>query len=203
MRLADEHFIFPEALPAAEVIRRIQNVFLNPAMQNQAFWLDQKNDWANAIYYICLEYWINPIWLLVCLQRERSLFGQVADERDFDFALGYVGQHGPGSKNETWNGLTAQLTLGARSSAWSLGLRPSESFRRGGPAGKLPSWDRWKPGVVVSLLSNTAPYPVAARHPSKSPGEHVQLVFTPREDWEALLDKNGAIYQKWIAPFYC
>ncbi len=204
MLLTDQHFLFDESMPSAEAIRRIKAVFANPLVKNKDVWQDERLDVANSIYYTALEYWINPIWLLVCLQRERSLLGQVGDDRDFDFAMGFVGQHGPGSKNECWNGLGNQIQLAARSSAWSLGGRPEVAFRRGGPAGKLPTWARWKDGgVVVDLLNDKPPYDVVEKHKTTSRAEHVQLVFTPTANYQHLLEVNGSIYEKWIAPFYC
>lgn len=204
MLLEDKHFLFDESMKSADGIRMIRGVFENKEVKNKDIWLDERLDVPNSIYYTALEYWINPIWLLVCLQRERSLLGQVGDNRDFDFAMGFVGQHGPGSKNESWNGLGNQIQLAARSSAWSLGSRPEVAFRRGGPAGKLPSWKRWKEGgVELELLSDKPPYQALTKHTTTSRAQHVQLVFTPTSNWEHLLKINGEIYQKWVEPFYC
>ncbi len=202
MRLANEHFIFQEDLTPAETIRRIGAVLANPALKNKGIWLDERMDWENFIFWTALEYWINPIWLLVSLQRERSLFGQEGDEKDFDFAQGFVGKHSPGTLNETWNGLPSQLQLAARASSWSLGLRPMESFRRGSLKGNLPSWKRWQDGgIEIELYSDTT-FKAVSKHFAGTRAEYVQLVFTPTANWERLLDTNGAIFEKWIAPFY-
>lgn len=205
MLLTDDHFAFPEDTAPADVIRSIEAVFSNPELKNKGVWLDERMDWANFIYWMADEYWISPIPLLISLQRERSLFGDDGSEKDFDFAQGFVGQHSPGTRNETWNGLPAQLALAARGMAWSFGKRPAESFRRGGIHGKLPQWDRWNwngPAPEIQLYRNVAPYDVVAKHKAQSAAEHVQLIFTPSENWQDVLERNAEIFQKWIAPFW-
>lgn len=201
-RLNESHFIFPDNLTPISVIGMIKNVLNSDDVQNKEIWNDPKMDWANYIYWVSLEYWINPIWILVSLQRERSLLGKHGEERDFDFAQGFVGQHGPGTKSESWDGLPSQIQLSARCSSWSLGRRPTESFRRGSHLGILPSWSRWNgSGIEIDLYSDKTFQPIKKKLICDV-AEYVQLVFTPTEQWERLLDINGSIYEKWINPYW-
>lgn len=202
MRLEDKHFIFPDSEQAEKVIARIKAVLSAPAVQNKDVFLDERLDLYNSIYYESLDAWVNPIWPLISLQRERSLLGQKGDEKDFDFANGYVGRHAPGTENTSWNGLGTQIKLGLRTASWTMGKRPSICFRRGSIEGKLPDWERWSGANKIALLRNKPPYDVVAQHVCGSMAEYVQLRFTPSETWEELLDTNGAIYEKWIKPFW-
>lgn len=203
MRLTDNHFLYPDNVEPAALIQCIQNVLDNPAVKNKGVWRDERYDWENALCFESMDAWVNPIWLLVSLQRERSLFGQEGDEKDFDFAQGVVGQHAPGTRKETWNGLPAQLKLSLRTASWAMGQRPEVCFRRGSMAGKVPQHKRWTAGgVEIDLYSDTTYKPVG-KHLCKTMAEYVQLVFTPTENWEKLLDLNGSIYEKWVLPFYC
>jgi hypothetical protein len=192
--LTDKHILYPEELDFATVVERCRKTLLD-AKANSVVWLDERMDWENFIPLVCLEYGISPGWVFTCLQRERSLLGKDASERDFDFAAGVVGQDGPGTINERWNGLPSQIMRAVRLSAWFAGNGPMPRRK-----GLEPSKEaRWQDGCPNSLELLDDKGKSLGLYNAKSKAEYVQLQFTPHLD---VLNKNDLIYYKWAPLFW-
>lgn len=192
--LTDKQILYPDELDFATVVERCQKT-LQDAKANNSVWADERFDWENFIPLVCLEYGINPGWVFTCLQRERSLLGKEATERDFDFAAGVVGQDSPGTVNERWNGLPSQIMRSVRLSAWFAGNGPMPRRK-----GLEPSREaRWQNGLAnnVELLDDKGKF--FGKYKAKNVAEYVQLQFTPHLE---VLNKNDLIYAKW-APLFC
>ncbi len=193
--LEDRHILMPEEVNAADMVEKIR-LTLAGAKANKAVWADACMDWENFIFRACLEWGVNPGWVLMSFQRERSLLGQVADERDFDFAQGVVGQDGPGTVNKRWNGLPNQIFLSARTVGWLSGRGSNFGYR----SGLQPSAQRWTGTYHRNTvrLYGTDNKPTADLHICKTVAEFVQLSFTPHLE---VLETNGKIMRDWCPLF--
>ena len=191
--LADRHVLYPDTLDFAEVVALCQRT-IDGFKANRSAWLDERMDWENFIPLVCLEYGVNPGWVFTCMQRERSLLGKEATDRDFDFALGVVGQDGPGTVNERWNGLPSQILRAVRLSAyWAGTWKPR---RKGLEPSKEAVFVDGCPNPVDML--DKIGRPIGAYN-VKDKAEYIQLQFTPHME---VLATNNAIYQKWAPLFY-
>lgn len=191
--LNEAHLLYPDRLDPADVVARVR-ACLEGAEANRVLLLDPGMDWQNFIHRVCFEYGVHPIMPLIAMQRERSLLGQPADAKDYDFALGVVGQDAPGTVNERWNGLPTQIFLGIRAMAWLGNIGPLANF--GWRPGIAPSKPRWsdKGPNEIQLYSETSteagvPYRCSDRT------RYVQLSFTPHL---GVLDANWNIYCRWL-----
>ncbi len=203
MALEDKHILYPDHLVPPDVVARIQAV-LNRAKANKAIWLDEKMDWENFIFRTCFEWGINPAWVLVSLQRERSLFGQEGDERDFDFAQGFVGQDAPGTANTRWNGLPTQIFLAARGAGWLSGRGEGFGWRPGLRSAGVRRWQEGKENTVQLLGADhqAAKDPKTGKvlppHVCGSVAEYIQLMYTPHLE---VLGVNQSILSQWAPEF--
>lgn len=123
----------------------------------------------------CQEYNVHPIWLLVSLQRERSVLrASDPQQRDFDFATGFVGSDAPGTVNSAWNGLTNQIWRCARHTGWFAGNGPNEAY--GWSKELWPSQARWSGKPLEVPIQGQGPYLC------KSLAEYIQLLYTDHLD---------------------
>jgi hypothetical protein len=148
----------------------------------------------NYIARICLEYGIHPIWILVSLQRERSVLqGAEPTAQDFNLACGFVGSDAPGTLNPAWNGLANQIWRCARHSAWYGALAPKACF--GYEIGIWPKqarrWDDWHE-KTPEIEIDGKPHACATR------AEYIQLSYTPHL---GVLQRNDLILRA-IAPYF-
>ena len=187
-------FNYPEEVSPQDMVNRIAWV-LKGAEANQDVWQDQRMDWANFIQRESWKKGVNPAWVLVSLQRERSLLGQKGEDHDFDFAQGVVGQDSPGSVNERWNGLPTQIMLSVECAAWLGGIGLSSNF--GYRPGLWPTQPRWPYGKVVKLYDSD--HKPIGFHNCLSLEEYVQLSFTPHLE---VIGINANIYERWVKPFF-
>jgi len=194
--IPDSLLLYPDTLDPRDIVSRVR-ACLAKAEYNKDVWCDPRMDWQNYIQRVCWEYGIHPAMVLVSLQRERSLFGQQADERDFDFALGVVGQDAPGTTNERWNGLPNQILLGARTMAWLAGIGPEANF--GFRPGLYPNAARWVDGGPNEVKLYTAYKWDGRLHPATTRSEYAQLCFTPHLE---VLETNEQIYNKWFKSIW-
>lgn len=194
MKLEDRHILYPESLEFQAVVSACQET-IQGFKANRAVWLDERMDWENFIPLVCLEYGINPGWVFTCLQRERSLLGKEGSDRDFDFAAGVVGQDGPGTVNERWNGFPSQILRAVRLSAWLAGVSAPPRRKGLNPSSEA----RWQDGQAnrVDMLDPKG-RPVGA-YTAQNRAEYVQLQFTPHME---VLATNGSIFEKWC-PLFC
>ncbi len=199
MQLEDRHILYPEDLTAADVVARIRRC-LDAAPANQDVWADPRMDWDNKIQRECWKMGVHPIWPLVTLQRERSLFGRAGKPRDFDYAGGVVGQDEPGTVNSTWNGLPTQIDMCIRSMAWSANIGPRQNF--GYRPGLWPTWTRWVDGGNNTVKLYNEKHELVQVYTTKTRAEYGQLKFTPHLKDPNVLDVNGKIYQAHVAPFF-
>lgn len=196
MRLLDQHFLWPDGAKCADLAAGVRAALM-AAPANRELWLDPRMDWDNFIARVSFEWGIHPIMALVALQRERSLLTQVADQRDFDFATGMVGQDLPGTAHPGWNGLPLQIFLAVRTFAWLGGVGARSNF--GYRIGLWPADDRFNPLVDNQVKLYNDQHELAKVFVTRSQVEYVQLKYTPHEE---VLDTNGEIYQARIAPFF-
>ncbi len=161
---------------------------LAPLCANPKFRLD------TFITRICQEYNVHPIWILTCLQRERSLLrGVDALPRDFDFACGFVGSDAPGTVNSAWNGLVNQIWRCARHTGWFAGQGPSAAY--GWNSSLWPSQARWYPGTRTLDVPIQGDKP----HTCASLAEYVQLLYT---DHLQVLKDNEDICEAYVRKFF-
>ena len=191
--LLDTHILYPDFLQPEDVVGKIKAV-LSRAHSNNEVWTDPKMKWENFIFRASFEWGINPAWLLIGLQRERSLFGQEGDEKDFNFAEGFVGKDGPGTVNERWDGLPTQLFLAARGTAW-LACR---GFNFGWRGGIAPSVPRWRVGSHNQIMLLGDDHQETGMHECETMAEFVQLSYTPHLK---VLDVNHSILEQWAPEF--
>ncbi len=194
MPLLDKHILYPDDLAPAEVVAKIQAV-LRRAKANQDLWLDEKMDWENFIFRAAFEWGVNPAWILVSLQRERSLFGQEGDAHDFDFAEGFVGRDEPGTTNERWNGLPTQIFLAARGTGWLTGRGESFGWREGLRSKGVA---RWQPGRANKVQLFNDDHSNGENHLCTTVAEFVQLSYTPHLK---VLAVNQTILGQWAPEF--
>lgn len=173
--LQDRHLLWDENWVFETVSAMVQST-LKTFKANQAFWLDEKHDWCNAFALAGMEYGVNPGWLLTCAQRERSLAGSPGIGNSFRYALGVVGQDGPGTAFPRYNGFPSQVTRAARITTWHLGT--DWQPRR---AGLVPSHEpRWNPaGKNFITLKDDLGQDIPVPHLCSSRAELAQLRFTP------------------------
>jgi hypothetical protein len=177
--IGDQHFIYPHALPHDEVVRRISAVL--GRSKNADVLADPRYGWDRLIWRLCLEYGLNPAWVLLSLQRERGLLQRPAAAlHDWQYALGYVGQDGPGQANPRWNGLAVQLWLCVHQTAWIAGFGPAEAY--GMAANLRPGASRWNPAAPTSIQLYGAPGVPAQPYTPAALHEHVILTYTPHLD---------------------
>jgi hypothetical protein len=192
LNLTEAQLVYPDHLAPEDVVRRI-GACLEGAEANGDVLLHPGLKWQNFIHRVCFEYGLHPVMPLVALQRERSLLGHEANTRDYDFALGVVGQDAPGTSNERWNGLPNQLFLGIRSMAWLANIGPTSNF--GWRPGIAPSKRRWINGASNFVQLFTDACQPGEHHLCADRAEYVQLCYTPHL---AVLGTNGAIYDRWL-----
>lgn len=204
MNLTADDFRYPEHLAPALVIDFIKNVFMQS--DERAILLDPRHDTYNLLHRVSWIHMINPIWLLVSLQREQSLLGydgRAASDRAWSRALGVVGQHTAGTANETWDGLETQLLMCARTTAWLAGIGSEDYF---GNLKLRPSARRWgtmaqklRGGISVDLLDLQGK-PVGSKFCSTME-EYVQTAYTPRADKDMVIE-NGELAERFVRPYF-
>lgn len=190
--LSEVHLLYPDHLPPALVAEKVR-ACLEGAEANRLLLLDPGMDWHNFIHRACFEYGVHPIMPLVAMQRERSLLGQPADARDYDFALGVVGQDAPGTVNERWNGLPTQIFLGVRSMAWLANIGPGANF--GWRPGISPTKRRWSNTEENNVRLYTSDNREGELYRCADRAVYTQLCFTPHLE---VLDTNWNIYCRWL-----
>lgn len=199
MQLEDKHFVYPDpsVMSGQDVVDRIQ-ACLKAATANQDMWSDERLDWHNYIYRICLEYGIHPIWPLISLQRERSLLGTPGKIRDYDYATGFVGQDTPGTADPKKNGLPTQIFHCVRAAAWSANIGPRANFGY-----RLGIWPtaatRWRDDAQNSINLLDKNHNAAGTRVALNRAEKIQLDFTPHLE---VMDENYEIFKGHIAPFF-
>lgn len=195
MPFQDHHLIYPHTLSHDEVCKRIAAVLARS--KNSDVLADPRFGWDHFIWRVCYEYDLNPAWVLISLQRERSLEGKAAtDVHDWLYALGYVGQDGPGTKNERWNGLAVQIWLCIHQTAWIAGFGLGEAY--GVNANVRPGATRWNPNNPQKIQLYTAP---DVKGPVITPGsmhQHVVLTYTPHAEAE---DRAGQLLHEVCPEF--
>lgn len=192
--LQDKHILYPDDLNFAAVVAACQETIAG-IRANRSVWLDERMDWENFIPLVCLEYGIHPGWVFTCLQRERSLLGKEGSDRDFDFAAGVVGQDGPGTVNERWNGFPSQILRAVRLSGHFAGAS-GHPRRKGLEPSRESRWMEGCPNSVDMLDPKGLPI---GPYTCKTRAEYVQLQFTPHME---VLATNAAIYEKWCPLFF-
>lgn len=195
MRLEDKHLVYDESIPPAEQLRRIKFVMENSASGVELLMAGMGI--PELVHRCCWMFGVSPLWVLVSLQRERSILGRLASSTDLDYACGVTGQDGPGMANPLWKGLGTQVYMSARTIAWLAGIGKPEAF--GYRPGLWPSEKRWEPvdaihGKPVNLL-DTPP----SIHTARSRAEYAQLAFTPHIK---VLDTNGEILAEQVLPLW-
>lgn len=192
--LQDRHILWNEAWKLADVEGMLRTT-IAAFKGNSAFWTDAREDWENWFALQGLEYGVNPGWLLVCTQRERSLVGKDGEDKDFDFAAGVVGQDGPGTVNTGWNGFVSQITRAARITAWHGGIDWAPR-RRGVEPSSLPRWRQ--DGINSVVLRDDKGDILPGIHLCNSRAELAQLRFTPHLK---VLDANENL-MRGLAPLF-
>lgn len=207
-KLLDEsHLLYPEQLSKDQVIAEIRSCL---EQSDEPLLKDPKLAWWNGIQRECWEKILNPIIILVSLQRERGLLandGRAATERDFEFGLGVVGQHTAGTANTSWNGLDNQLHMAIRSAAWIAGIGPREAFGNPKLWSQAERWterDSANGGKLIDLLHPDGSF--AKKYLCKDRMEWLELSYTPSavEVEPGVLEVravNRDIYEKRVKPF--
>lgn len=177
--IQDHHFIYPHNLDPDAVCTKIEAVLARS--KNADVLADERWGLANGIARWCREYDFGPAWVLISLQRERSLLGlKATDVHDYLYALGYVGQDGPGTKNPRWNGLIPQTWLCVHQSAWLAGFGSGDQY---GVLQQIrPEARRWNPNNPSPIQLYSAPNVKDKVIIPASLTEHVVYSYTPHAE---------------------
>lgn len=173
----DKHLVYPHQLGMDDVLARITAVL--GRSKNAQVLADPRLGLDHLIWRVCLEYDLNPAWPLISLQRERSLLGSPAEDiHAWLYALGYVGQDGPGTVNHRWDGLAVQLWLCVHQTAWIAGFGEDEAY--GLSLNLRPGAARWEgPAKAVPIQLYTAPNVKGEIYTPTCMAEHVVYSYTP------------------------
>lgn len=187
MRFTDKHLFYDESLSPEQQLQAIKRV-LDRSKSGVELMIHGYGI-AELIHRACWHFGVSPLWILVSIQRERSILGQLADSTDLMYACGVVNQDEAGTANPLWLGLATQIFMGARTAAWLAGIGPQEAF--GYRKGLWPTPGRW--GMTDSLLGKK----IELRTPrttvrASSASEYMQLSYTPHLD---VLTTNGNILE--------
>ncbi len=200
--IQDKHFIYPHELSHDEVCARIDAILARSPNAHARFdeatqtffpgLCDPLQGLTHGIWRWCYEYDLNPAWVMISLQRERSLLGKKADGiHDFLYAFGYVGQDGPGTRNERWNGLTPQAWLCIHQSAWIAGFGSIDAY--GVKENLHPTAARWNPSHPSPIQLFKAPNVKGDLYVPCNLAEHVILTYTPH--MEAISSASSILHQ--------
>ncbi len=182
----------------AAIISKIRAVL---AATDEAFFIDPRCVWENAIHRLCWNQGLHPAMVLVALARERSLLGHnngQATEMDWKRAAGVVGQQTPGTSNSTYDGVPAQLIMCVRSLAWLAGIGMKANF--GYRPGLWPSAERWQ-GMPTQVRLLNLDGTFAKMQRCETAFAHVSWTYTPNvtKDMPA---ENEKLHAQFVAPYF-
>jgi hypothetical protein len=188
--LLDEHIKYDESILATEQLRRIKHI-LGSSKSGVELCINGYGI-PELIHRTCWHFGVSPLWLLVSLQRERSILGKLADSDDLNIACGVTNQDEPGMANPLWSGLATQIFMCAKSAAWLGGIGSDDAF--GYRDGLWPSAPRWPRFRMVDLKEPQM------SHVCGTMAEYVQLSYTPHYP---VLEANSKILNEQILPLWC
>jgi hypothetical protein len=196
--LEEKHFFWPSEMDSAAVRDKIALVLENSA--NAVVLGDDAFDWANLIHRTCFHFGINPVWVLISLQREQSLLGKRAVDYAYKVATGFTGKDSAGQTNSLWNGLATQIFMCAKNTAWYAGIGPDTNFGHDSSLWprSIHRWERGEDenGYAIMLYDK----PIPAVKTIYTLPEYCQLRYTPHI---SVLETNFSIFRDFVErPFY-
>lgn len=143
----------------------------------------------------CRTWNVNPWWLMICAQREQSLFN--GEKLSTSAALAWLGVTGANTRVDLpgYYGIYTQVSRACEITAWLLGIEPSEKWPQYWRTRK--ETPRWQPGRTVARYGQIIA-PMSA-------GDYMQLQYTmgnERDPYQKVLDTNETLMKKYVPTMY-